>query len=49
MKKKVTTEESIQKINDGLNEIYPIDQELFMFHDHFNDMMERSITDPDFT
>jgi hypothetical protein len=40
------TEESIQKINNSLNDVYPVDEEMFMVY--FDDMMERSINEPDF-
>jgi hypothetical protein len=42
------TEQSIQKINDGLNDVYPNDDENFLFYQHFDEMMERSIVDLEF-
>ena len=42
--------DSINSINDKLNQIYPetSDDERFMYHDHLNEMMTRAMEDPDY-
>jgi hypothetical protein len=43
------TSEAIQRINNGLNEVYPPSSEndQFMFHDYFDERMRRAMEDPD--